>query len=121
MARLTAGREHRRMHELAITEGIVASVCNRVGEVQVRKITVEIGALTTVLPDAVRFAFDVCTSGTRCEGAELEIVEIPARARCRACGDEFTLSTPVLLCRCGAGALDVLSGQDLRIRSVEVE
>jgi hydrogenase nickel incorporation protein HypA/HybF len=109
------------VHELAITEGIVAGVCERVGEVQVRKITVEIGALTTVLPDAVRFAFDICTSGTRCEGAELEIVEVPARARCRACGDEFTLSNPVLLCRCGAADLEVLSGQDLLVRAVEVE
>jgi hydrogenase nickel incorporation protein HypA/HybF len=109
------------MHELGITEGIIAGVCERVGDVRVTRITVEIGALTAVLPDAVRFAFDICSSGTRCEGAELDIVEIAARARCGACGGEFTLADPVLLCRCGAGALEVLSGQELRVRSVEVE
>ncbi|MBX5483014.1 MAG: hydrogenase maturation nickel metallochaperone HypA [Myxococcaceae bacterium] len=109
------------MHELAITDGIVAGICERVGEGRVRRITLEIGALTAVLPDAVRFCFDVCAAGTRCEGAELEIVPVPGRARCRSCHAELQMQGPWALCACGAGDVDILSGQQLLVRTVEVE
>lgn len=41
-----------------------------------RRVVVEIGRETAVLPDAVRFCFDLCAEGTVVEGAELEIVEL---------------------------------------------
>ena len=37
-----------------------------------------------ILPDAIRFCFDLCSEGTVAEGAELEIIETPGPARCRA-------------------------------------
>ncbi|MGA9525740.1 MAG: hydrogenase maturation nickel metallochaperone HypA [Myxococcaceae bacterium] len=109
------------MHELAITDSIVSGVCERMVGQKVRRVTLEIGALTAVLPDAVRFCFDVCAQGTSLEGAELEIVEIPARARCRSCSLEFALHDQVPLCACGAFDVDVLSGNELLVRSVEVD
>jgi hydrogenase nickel incorporation protein HypA/HybF len=109
------------MHELAITDGIVAGVCERLGDQKIRRVTLEIGALTAVLPDAVRFCFDLCAQGTTLEGAELEIVEIPARARCRMCSGEFAVRDHVLLCACGGLEVDVISGNELLVRSVEVD
>jgi hydrogenase nickel incorporation protein HypA/HybF len=53
---------------------------------RVKRIVLEVGKLTAVLPDAIRFCFDVCSAETVAEGAELEIVETPGQARCRACG-----------------------------------
>lgn len=43
---------------------------------RVRRVVVEIGRETAVLPDAVRFCFGFCAEGTPVEGAELEIVEM---------------------------------------------
>lgn len=108
------------MHELAITEAIVAGVCERIGDASVKRVTVEIGQLSAVQPDAVRFCFDVCASGTPLAGAELDIVRVPGRARCRSCQAEVELKELFLLCSCGTGELEVVSGLELMVRSVEV-
>jgi hydrogenase nickel incorporation protein HypA/HybF len=65
------------VHELAVTQAIVEAVLERAGEARVLRVVVEIGKLSAVLPDAVRFCFDVCTEDTAAAGAVLEIVELP--------------------------------------------
>jgi hydrogenase nickel incorporation protein HypA/HybF len=109
------------MHELAITDAIVAGVCERLGPARVRRVTLEVGALSAVMPDALRFCFDLCAKGTSLEGAVLDILEVPGRARCRSCGEHF--ETRVLLAECGCGSvdLDIVGGEQLLVRSVEVE
>jgi hydrogenase nickel incorporation protein HypA/HybF len=109
------------MHELAITDAIVAGVCERIGDVRVRRVTVEIGRLTAVVPDSVRFCFDVCARGTVLEGADLDIIVIPGRARCRRCLAEVEVQALSPLCGCGASELEVVSGLELLVRSVEVD
>lgn len=108
------------MHELAITEEIVDILRRRAGERKVRRVVLEIGKLSAVLPDAVRFCFDLCAEGTPAEGAALEILEPPGRARCRACGGEVALDRPFGRCGCGSSDLDWISGEELRIREMEV-
>ena len=65
------------MHELAIAEGILHGVCERAAGRTVHKVTVRIGAMAAVLPDALRFCFDLAAEGTAAEGATLEIEESP--------------------------------------------
>jgi len=108
------------MHELAITESVVAAVAERVGPARVLRVRLEIGKLSRVVPASVRFCFDVCTRGTALAGARLEVVETPGRARCRDCGDDVELETLVGLCACGGTDLELLEGQQLKIREVEV-
>lgn len=64
------------MHEVGITEEILEIATRHANSARVRRIVVEIGRETAVLPDAVRFCFDFCAEGTAAEGAELEIVEL---------------------------------------------
>ena len=80
----------------------------------------EIGKLSAILPDAVRFCFDLCTEGTVVEGATLEIIEVPGLARCRDCGGDFTLERPFGRCECGSTDLDWLSGDELKVKEFEV-
>lgn len=108
------------MHELAIAQEIVAIVAERTGNARVSRIVVEIGRLCAVVPDALRFCFDLATEGTVAEGARLEIVEIPGLARCRACGGQVILDRPFGRCACGATDLDWLAGEELRIKAVEM-
>ena len=108
------------MHELAITESVVEAVTQRLPGAKVTTIRLEIGALSGVVADSVRFCFDVVSEGTSLEGASLEITEPAASCRCRACGTEFAPDGPILLCACGSADVAVLSGQDLRILAVEV-
>ncbi len=108
------------MHELSISEGIVESVCDAVPEGRVLAVTVEIGKLSGVVPDAVRFCFDACTRGTRLEGARLDIVDVPGRGRCGSCQRELDMEELLTQCSCGNPFLEIVRGRELRIRSVEV-
>lgn len=107
------------MHELSITQNVVATVEERI-DGRVTGVRVEIGPLSGILPDAVRFCFDVVCEGTRLDGAWLEIVEPSALARCRRCGTEFQPKDLIVLCDCGSAEVTVLAGQELRITGVEV-
>ena len=108
------------MHELSISQGIVESVCEAVPEGQVLAVTVEIGKLSGVVPDAVRFCFDACARGTRVEGARLDIVDVQGQGRCGSCQRELEMEELITRCPCGNPFLEILRGRELRIRSVEV-
>jgi hydrogenase nickel incorporation protein HypA/HybF len=108
------------MHELSISQGIVESVCDAVPDGRVLTVTVEIGRLTGVVPDAVRFCFDECARGTRLEGALLDIVDVLGRGRCATCQRELDMEDLITPCPCGNLLLEILRGQELRVRSVEV-
>jgi len=108
------------MHELAISQGIVESVCEAVPEGKVLAVTIEIGALSGVVSDSVRFCFDACARGTRLEGARLDVVDVPGLGRCGSCRREMAMAELVGRCACGNPFLEVLRGRELRIRSVEV-
>ena len=108
------------MHELAITQEVVAMVVDRMGDARISRVVLEIGKLSAVLPDAVRFCFDACTPGTTLEGATLDIVETPGVGRCRACDGRVMLERPYGRCTCGSSDLEWLSGDELRIKQVEV-
>jgi hydrogenase nickel incorporation protein HypA/HybF len=108
------------MHELAIVEGVVDTVTERLPDAKVSCVRLEIGALSGVVADALRFSFELATEGTNLQGATLEITEIPARCRCRACGRQFAPDGPILLCGCGSADAEVLAGQELKIAAVKV-
>ncbi len=109
------------MHELAIAEGVIDAVGQRVGRARVLRVVVRIGRLACVEPDALRFCFEECARGTGAEGAALEIVDVPARARCRTCGAEDVDVDPrIPLCPCGSADLEVRSGGELLLSAVEV-
>lgn len=108
------------MHELAITQSIVEAVAERVGEATVVRLRLEIGALAGVVVDSVRFCFDLVSEGTVLAGATLEIEEPPGHARCRSCAREFEITDLLATCECGSLDLEVLSGDQLRIKEAEV-
>jgi hydrogenase nickel incorporation protein HypA/HybF len=108
------------VHELAITESIVAAVTEKLPDAVVRRVRVEVGRLSGVVPDALLFCFDLATAGTSLEGAELEIISSPGRGRCRACAAEFDTDDFLALCPCGSADVTVLGGRELRIREVEL-
>ena len=63
------------MHELGLTRNLVAIVSEHAVGKRVRRVWLEIGSQSAIMPDAVRFCFDVCSKGTPLEGARLDILE----------------------------------------------
>lgn len=108
------------MHELAITQSVVDAVCERAAGRPVRSIALRVGALTAVVPEAMRFCFDLVVEGTVAEGARLDISTEAGAGHCRTCDTDFVLGDLVLLCPCGSADVAVTAGRDLRILSMEV-
>ena len=108
------------MHELAIAESVVDTVTRRLPGARITRVHLEIGALSGVVADSIRFCFDLATEGTGLDGATLDITEPPALCRCRGCGTEFRPDAPILLCPCGSADVAVLGGEELKILSVQV-
>ena len=108
------------MHELAIAQGVIDQVTERLPDGKVIRVRLEIGPLTGVVADSLLFCFDLAAEGTNLAGASLEISEAAARCHCRECDRQFTPDGLLPLCPCGSADVRVLSGEDLRITSVQV-
>lgn len=108
------------MHELAITQSVVEAVTERTGSAPVASVRLRVGRLSGVVPDAMRFCFELVTAGTPLEGAALEFEQPEGRGRCRTCGATFEVTDAVLLCRCGSADVEVLSGRELAVASVRL-
>ncbi|MDT5092661.1 MAG: hydrogenase nickel incorporation protein HypA/HybF [Mycobacterium sp.] len=108
------------MHEMAITQSVVDAVCEHADGRRVRSVRVEVGALCAVVPGAMEFCFGLAAEGTLADGAHLDLQITPGSARCRTCGAEFGLSDLILLCPCGSADVEVLTGRDLKILTMEV-
>jgi hydrogenase nickel incorporation protein HypA/HybF len=106
------------MHELSITQSVVEAVTARTGSAVVVSVRLTVGRLSGVVPDSIRFCFELVTAGTPLEGALLEMDRPEGRGCCRSCGAEFALPDPVLLCHCGSADVEVLAGRELAVASV---
>ncbi|MBN9547318.1 MAG: hydrogenase maturation nickel metallochaperone HypA [Alphaproteobacteria bacterium] len=109
------------MHELGITRNIVSIVEEAAKGRRVRRVTLDVGRLAGVMPDALAFCFDVVSKGTAIEGALLDIRQIAGRCRCLDCGVEFETPTLYQACACGSRRLERLAGEELKIREMELE
>jgi len=108
------------MHELAITQSVVDAVTQRTGQSRVSCVRLRVGRLSGVVPDSMRFCFDLVTAGTPLEGADLDIEQPEGRGHCRSCGDDLVLVDLILLCRCGSADVEVVAGRELAVASVEM-
>ena len=113
------------MHEMSLCESILQTL-EQQAEVEdyckVKVVWLEIGALSGVEIDALRFCFDEVMRGSLAEGARLEILETPGQAWCLPCG----CNVPVLQLYdncplCGSHQLQVNGGDCMRIKELGVE
>jgi hydrogenase nickel incorporation protein HypA/HybF len=110
------------MHELSITRSVVAIVSERAAGQRVTRVRLQIGRLSAVMPDAIRFCFDICAADTPAAGAALEIDEIPGLGCCSQCGTLVHLDALAGRCpECGTASLRLITGQELNIKEMEVE
>ena len=88
----------------------------------VRVVHLDVGALACVDPHALSFAFEAASNGTRAQGAQLSIRHLPAVGHCDHCSHEGSIDQLYTLCPvCGRDTLKVISGDELRLRDLDVE
>ena len=112
------------MHEMSLAESvreIVEEAGRANGAARVAAVRLEIGALSQVEVEAMRFAFEVVMRGSLAEGARLEIVETEGTAWCMACSQPVVIQRRGDGCpRCESYQLQVTGGDRMRVMDIEI-
>jgi hydrogenase nickel incorporation protein HypA/HybF len=109
------------MHELSITESILKlslAEAKKHKAKSIKKINLLVGEAVSVVPDCVQFYFDTLKKKTIAKDAVLAIKTVPLVIRCPKCKVQF--KDLELVCKCQAG-VEIVSGQELMIESLEIE
>jgi len=114
------------MHEMGIATEIVRIVTESIPAdmigCKVARVNLKVGKMAAVVPQSLRFCFDIVAKETAAEGARLEIQEIAVIAHCHACEHQWEIDEPVFICpQCRSGSIEMLSGRELDIDSIELE
>lgn len=112
------------MHEMSICESILGLLRDQAQSQnfsKVERVCLEIGPLSGVEIEALKFGFDVVMRDTLADGARLEIIETAGTAWCMPCGHSVTIKQRFDACPdCGSHQLQVTGGEELRIKELEV-
>lgn len=114
------------MHELSVAVSLVEVAERAARQAEAERVTqvrLELGALSGVHADALRFGYDVAVRGTLLEGSDLVIEEIPAAIACATCGETSEVEGwwPFQCPRCGAPCATLARGKELQILDLEIE
>ncbi len=113
------------MHEATICESILQTMRElkrEKGYAEIRSVSLEIGELQLVMPDALDFAFSALTKGTEFENVKLIQNLIPGRGTCNICQVEQARATLYEVCQqCGGYDFTMRNGMELNIVKMEVE
>lgn len=102
------------------------------GAERVLEVNLDIGQLTFLNPEQLRFAFSILSKGTVAENAQLHIRRVRPRIRCPNCGyqgpikydgpEYHLLGVPIpLKCdKCGSVELEIKAGRECIIRGIKV-
>ncbi len=112
------------MHEISLLENVREILQEHAQSQhfnQVKKITLEIGKLSCVEPEALRFGFDVVMKDTLAEKAELILTEVNGMGQCDKCGKQVIMETLYDPCTaCGNSFVTVTQGSEMKIKDLIV-
>ena len=113
------------MHELGITESLLSLALEHATQAQAQRITrleVIIGQDSGASKESIRFYFDCLTPGTIAEGATLFFQRVATRFRCPHCQRLLSPNEASRGCtNCGECRLELATGRELYLKSIDVE
>ena len=113
------------MHELAVTENILAIALKHARQAQAARVTainITVGQLSSVVDDSVQFHWDIMSEDTICSGAKLYFNRIPAEFFCTECSTKFKMDQQLAPCpNCGSIRVRIVSGEEFFLDSIEIE
>jgi hydrogenase nickel incorporation protein HypA/HybF len=110
------------MHELSIASAVVNTATRHAGGRPVAVVSLRVGRMRQVVPDSLRFCFEIVARDSVCEGARLDLAEIDVRLRCSACAWEWQPDIPAFRCpKCQSAEVTVQAGEELEVDYIEVE
>lgn len=118
--------EIKKMHELAVSQNILEACIKEAEKEQgrrIKKIKLKIGEFTGIVPDCIKFYFEQISKETLAKDAELIIKTLPLKVKCKKCCKTSNISEPYFfICpQCQAQDLEIISGKELLIESIDLE
>jgi len=111
------------MHEIALVESIINIVLGEIPKYNITKVSsiaLKIGAMRLVVPEALRFGFELMSQNTPLEGAEIVIENILTTGRCKNCGHLFPIDDWFDNCpKCEKMDVEIISGKEMEIINFE--
>ncbi len=114
------------MHELSVTRDILNIVlkhARRNNVTEIKKIELEIGALSDLEQEWIQRYFTTLAAGSVAADARIVVKKIPCRFICSSCRSEFSAdlsSDDALVCpQCGEAEVRMTSGMEYTIKSME--
>lgn len=109
------------MHEASLAVEVVRILEAQADRLRViTRVALEVGALACVDATTLRAAVETAVRGTLADGAVVEVIMTPARARCGACGHEEEPPDRITPCSaCGSPRRTWLAGGALKVCAVE--
>ncbi len=111
------------MHEMKFAKDIVDILEKEIKSPEVGRIKtifLEIGELRYIVPDILIAGFNAVPKNKKLKDAQLDIVVIPLRVKCKDCGmlsiaDKTNLKCPV----CDSDKTELISGNEITIKGIE--
>lgn len=112
------------MHEVSLMEEalrVAVEAAEESGGSRILQLRLRIGSMSGVVPEAMRFAFDVVCRNTIAAGATLEIDTVPATCWCTVCQREFPRADFLNECpTCHNLSGELRRGRELEIAAMEI-
>lgn len=120
------------MHELSMADAIIKTileVASKNNAEEILEVTIEIGELTMLNPEQLRYLLEILSEETLLEGAEIIIEEIPVNIECYDCNFEGKANTDdsdhyltIVVCpECKGRDLKITSGRECNVKTIKIE
>lgn len=120
------------MHEISIAGAIIDSVLDAAKKnnaTRVKEVFLEIGELTALNPDQLKFIFKTISAGTAAEEASYNIQVMKPLINCRKCSykgpieffEKLHFFLPIIKCpKCDESEVDIIGGRECCVRKIIV-
>lgn len=112
------------MHELSVTESILAIALDHAQKAKASKVTdinLVIGRLSSIIDDSVSFYWEIISKDTICSDAKLHFTRLPATFVCINCNTQYSVKGELEPCpKCSSADVQVITGNEFRVDSIEV-
>lgn len=119
------------MHEFSTAQRLLEVALKAAEDKKALKIIeldLEIGSLTHLNDEQLKFSFKVISEGTIAEGAKVKVNYTPINTECRKCGHEYSFQAVGLeelvgisCSECGSSNIDFKGGESCILKSIKVK
>lgn len=113
------------MHEFSIALNIVEIAIETAKTnkaVKINEVIIEVGDISGVVYEALELALQSAVKNSLIENSHIVLNRISAKAVCKQCNASFEPENLVTICpACRSFDIEILSGKEMKVKSIQIE